>query len=369
MKRQTRLLLLALAAACCWAAVAESPSSAILRLLNSRSSGSPRAYASAAEDVAEQARQGKAVYAFVLGLISREKDAPPAARLDPATRTRYLDENRPLLRSIALKHNNSMALYLLALDSGDTNLLHRAADAGNVQAQNAWGKFLFTQALSNPQATSNEVEQALRVSQSYFSKSAGAGDPNGLYNLGMCYWRGLGVAQDDQKAFDCLRAAAEKGHPEAINNIGGFFRDGVFVERDLEMSAKWFEKSASYENAYGQFNYALALRRGEGVKKDEKKAVRYLEKAADNGCAEAVNTLGVALWKGEGIAKDEKRAFNLFLRAAMDGYPPAMENVSTCYERGEGVRVDEEKSLIWKMRSRAARGDRGAQEWLRSKGI
>ena len=124
------------------------------------------------------------------------------------------------------------------------------------------------------------------------------------------------------------------------------------------------KKKAAFDIFYrgtGGYSYAIAA----GLEQ----AVKYLEKAADNGCAEAVNTLGVALWKGEGIAKDEKRAFNLFLRAAMDGYPPAMENVSTCYERGEGVRVDEEKSLIWKMRSRAARGDRGAQEWLRSKGI
>ena len=53
------------------------------------------------------------------------------------------------------------------------------------------------------------------------------------------------------------------------------------------------------------------------------------------------------------------------MRAADDGYPPAMENVATCYEFGEGVGVDDRKALEWKIRSRAARGDRNAQEWLR----
>ncbi len=355
--------LLALAVA--WAAAgAETPSSAILRLLNSRTSGSPRTYAAAAEEVAVQAKQGKAVYAFVLGLVSREKNAPPAARLDPETRARYLDGNRALIQQIALKHNNSMALYLLALESGDTNMLHRAADAGNVQAQNAWGSLIFSIALSDPQAASNSVERTLLEAKTYFSKAAGTGDPNGLYNLGMCYWRGLGVPRDDMTAFNCLRTAAEKGHPEAINNIGGFFRDGLLVERDLELSTKWFEKSASYENPYGQYNYALALRRGDGIAKDEKKAIGFLEKAMAGGCVEAINTLGVAYWKGEGVKADAKRAFGLFMRAAMDGYPPAMENVASCYDKGEGVDSSDRKAFVWRMRSRAARGDRAAQEWV-----
>ena len=80
---------------------------------------------------------------------------------------------------------------------------------------------------------------------------------------------------------------------------------------------------------------------------------------------EAINVFGVALWKGEGVAADPRRAFRLFMRAAGAGYPPAMENVSTCYERGSGVEADERLAVEWKIRSRAARGDRNAQAWLR----
>ena len=364
-KHTAAKMLCALAAFAALAALAGDPSTAVLRLLNSRSSGSPRAYAEAAEEVAAQAKAGKAVYAFVLGLVSRERNAPPAARLDEATRKKYLDDNRPSIKKVAIEHNNPMALYLLALDSGDTNLLHRAAEAGSVQAENAWGSLIFSIALSDPKASSNHVEQTLRQAYECFKDAAGKGDANGLYNLGTCLWRGLGTERDDMSAFNCFRAAAEKGHPEAINNIGAFFRDGVIIERDAELSAKWFAKSASYENPFGQYNYALALRKGEGVEKDYKKAAELLEKSANGGCIEAVNTLGVAYWRGEGVKKDEKRAFKLFMRAADDGYPPAMENVATCYEFGEGVGVDDRKALEWKIRSRAARGDRNAQEWLR----
>ena len=87
-------------------AFAVDPSNAVLRLLNSRASGSPRAYAEAAEEVAAQAKSGKAVYAFVLGLVSRERDAPPAARLDEATRKKYLDDNRGPIKKIAMEELN-----------------------------------------------------------------------------------------------------------------------------------------------------------------------------------------------------------------------------------------------------------------------
>lgn len=343
-------------------------SNAILRLLNSRASGSPRGYAEAAKEVAVQAEEGKAVYAFVLALVSREKDAPPAAKIGEAKRKEYLEKYRAPIKRIANERNNPMALYLLSLEEGDTNLLHRAAQAGNIQAQNAWGALIFSKAIAGG-ASSNEVEVALSQAHGFFKSAAGQGDANGLYNLGMCLWRGLGVPKDETAAFNCFRSAAEKGHPEAINNIGAFFRDGIVVEKDLELSAKWFAKSASYDNPFGQFNYALALRRGEGVKQDYKTAAKLLEKAAAGGCVEAIDVFGVALWKGEGIEADPRRAFGLFMKAASAGYPPAMENVSTCYERGTGVRADEHLALEWKIRSRAARGDRNAQAWLRQNGL
>ena len=105
------------------------------------------------------------------------------------------------------------------------------------------------------------------------------------------------------------------------------------------------------------------------MKQDYKTAAKLLEKAAAGGCVEAIDVFGVALWKGEGIEADPRRAFGLFMKAASAGYPPAMENVSTCYERGSGVRADEHLALEWKIRSRAARGDRNAQAWLRQNGL
>ncbi len=362
MKGFVRIVLAAvcgMAVSCAWA----SPENAIMRLLNSKASGSVRGYAEAAEEVAAAAKEGRPVYAFVLALVSQMPSPPPAARLDAATRQKYLDGCRDKIRALADKKNNSMAWYLLSLESGDRNLLHRAADAGNIQAQNAWGTYLVTRALGRMSDT-NEIARVLGDAHSYFKKAADQNDANGLYNLGMCHLRGLGTPHDDQSAFNCFRSAAEKGHPEAINNIGLFFREGRVVQQDYEMSTKWFEKSASYDNPFGQFNFALALQRGEGIKQDEKRAAEFLKKAADGDCIEAIDAYGVALWKGRGVKEDQVAAYRLFKKAAEAGYPPAMENLSTCYQYGHGVKADERLSMEWKIRSRAVRGDRNAQAWL-----
>ena len=350
MKRLVRMTCAMAAVLAAWCANAD-PADAIMRLLNSQASGSMRAFERAAEEVAEQARLGRPVYAYVLALVSQLPSPPPAARLDEATRKRYLDGCREKIKYLAEKKNNSMAWYLLAFEKQDRGLLHRAADAGNVQAMNAWGNYLIARAVDGPSDT-NEVNRIFGVAYDYFKAAASQGDANGLYNLGMCYLRGLGTQQDDQAAFSYFRSAAEKGHPEAINNIGSFFREGRVVEKDLEMATKWFEKSASYDNPYGLFNFALALQRGEGVKQDEVRAAALLSKAAAGGCVEAIDAYGVALWKGRGVPKDQKAAFQHFLHAAEAGYPPAMENLSTCYQYGTGVEADERKSLEWKFRAR-----------------
>ncbi len=339
------------------------PKEAIARLLNARASGSVRGFEQAAEDVAELARQGRPPCPYVLAIVSRMPSPPAAARLDEATRNKYLDDGRGELKRLATDNNDPMALYLLSLENNDRGFLQRAADAGNVQAMNVWGTYLVTHRAGATSDT-NEVNRILGEAVGYFKKAADKNDANGLYNLGMCYMQGLGVSQEDQKAFSYFRSAAEKDHPEAINNIGLFFREGRVEEKNLEQSAKWFEKSAEFDNPYGQYNFALALQNGEGVAKDETRAAALLSKAADGGCVEAVDAYGMALQKGRGVAENQEAAFRYFLRAAEAGYPPAMENLSTCYRFGKGVKADERRSMEWKIRSRAARGDRNAQAWL-----
>ena len=335
----------------------------VVRLLDARVAGSARSHAEAAAEVAADAARGKCLQQYVVMLFARDENAPAAFRLDAQTLADYRAASASRIRALAERTNNPLAWYLVALDAGDTNLLKRASDGGNVQAMNAWGTLCVERASSRG-VSANAAERLLAEGTACFKRAAELGDANGNYNLGACLSRGAASADADGQAFACFRKAAEKGHTEAINSIGSFFREGRSVPRDLAAAAKWFKKSADCGNAYGAFNYALALRRGEGVEKDPKAAAEWFRRAADGGCEEAEVAYAVALFKGDGVDANAAEAFRRFRIAAEKGNAAAMDNLAACYARGQGAAADERLSLEWKMRARAARGDRAAQTWL-----
>ncbi len=350
-------------------ASADNRSAAILRLLNSRAAGSPKDFSEAAQIVAEDAEKGMPLQQFVLAVVSSETSPFAALRLSKEKREKYLAASKGRILALAEKKSNALAWYLLSLEKNDLIMLKRAADGGNIQAMNAWGTILLTQTLSDHNLTKEARDVKLEGSFGYFSRAAAQKDANGLYNLGMCYMRGYGCEKNERKAFDCFRTSAEAGHPEAINNLGGFCRDGLVVAKDLVLAAKWFAKSAKMGNAYGQFNYALALQRGEGVAKDEARAAILLLDAAKQGSAEAMNAYGMCLMTGDGVEKNEAEAALWYRRSAGCGFAPAMENLAACYDRGlGGLPKSAQEATVWKVRARAARGDRHAAAWLKQNG-
>lgn len=345
-----------------------TPEDAIMRLLNSRASGSPRSYESAANEVAEIAKAAKnsprrAVARILMAVISRETGAPKAARIDTHTREVYIRSSTNLVMRLAKEKNNGLAWYLLSLESEDTNMLRRAAICGNPQALNAWGSLIVTTTLADARPE-DETNAALKEAIDCFRRAADQKDVNGLYNLGMCLSRGLGTGVDAESAFNCFRTAAEKGHPEAINNIGYHFHEGIVVPKDVQLAARWYKKSSDLGNAYGMYNYATALMKGDGVDPDEAEGARLMKMSADAGCVEAMNAYAEALRDGRGVKMDGREAFLLFRRAAEYGFWLAMENLAGCYDKGIGTAADGRKGMLWRIRSRAARGDRNAQAWL-----
>ena len=54
----------------------------------------------------------------------------------------------------------------------------------------------------------------------WYRKAAEQGFAEAQYNLGVCYYHGLGVEPDYSEAVKWWRQAAEQGHAEAQNNLG-----------------------------------------------------------------------------------------------------------------------------------------------------
>ena len=325
-----------------------------LRLLDARAGESPRRYEEAAREVAREAAEGRPLHQFLLALVSKEPDAPESARLSDEVRERYLELNRSRIRIMAQpdpKQNrsaNPLALYLLYLDTGNATFLKRAADGDNAQALNELGAKRIRNSKGD---LANDA--TLKECFGYFGRAAGKDDPNGHYNIGVCYLYGWGFRKDAALAMDHLKRAAEMDQPKAINLIGEMYRDGITVEQNPELAAKYFSQSSMLGYPRGQYNYAVALLAGDGIEKNEARAASLLKSASDRGLIEATDAYAKCLYDGVGVeASNPEEAVSMWRRGAVNlKYPPSMDKLATSYREGKGIEKNEAWAVAWYKRA------------------
>ena len=203
---------------------------AVAVMLNSPNACSVRTYEVAREMVEKEAAAGKPLQQFVIGVTTDDKDLAK----------RYLAASRERIKYLAAQKDNPLAWYLLSLESNDLKLLRRAAAGNNVQALNALGTLVVSEAFDKKSGVAtNNLEEVFKKSFEYFRRAAAQRDPNGFINLGTCYLRGLGCDQDMVMAFGCFKSAAEAGHPEGMDNVSACYQFGHGVKKDAERSLFW----------------------------------------------------------------------------------------------------------------------------------
>lgn len=327
-----RLVIILLLFSLVFSAVARIKSSdAIIAVLNTRMGGSSQEYSQAVEVVAEDAKAGKIIQQYLIALLSDEDNPPKAARISKETRERYWANSRDRIFDLACAKNNSMAWYLISLEKNDMTILKHAADLGNIQALNTYATIKMSEAIQLQDASPEMSELMMKECFDLYTRVAKMNDVNALNSLGICYQKGYGCKKDEELAFRYFSKAAEMRHPEAINNLGRYYLEGISVAQDLAKALKCFEMSSSLGNAWGSINLATSILMGRGCKRDESRAIGILEKASMNG--------GVK----------------------------AMDFLSECYAKGiGGIKKDSYKAMLWRLRARAARGDKSAKDWLKA---
>ena len=70
------------------------------------------------------------------------------------------------------------------------------------------------------------------------------GDAAAQFNLGVMYYRGEGVAQDDKAAVKWYTKAAEQGHVGAQTDLGLMYESGQGVAQDYVMAHMFFNIAA-----------------------------------------------------------------------------------------------------------------------------
>jgi len=94
---------------------------------------------------------------------------------------------------------------------------------------------------------------------------ADQGDARAQSTLGLIYYGGRGVTQDDNEAVKWFRRAADQDDVVGNFYLGVMFADGRGVPQDYAEAAKWYRLAADLGDAQAQYNLGLAYAKGEGV--------------------------------------------------------------------------------------------------------
>jgi TPR repeat protein len=117
--------------------------------------------------------------------------------------------------------------------------------------------------------------------------AADGGDPLAQVYLGLAYYNGHGVEENDIVAFTWFWRAAEQGDAEGQYQLAYMYTYGFGIpEGEPDPGGKaveWFTRAAEQGHAEAQFNLGLLLLAGSGVERDEETGLRWIETAAANG--------------------------------------------------------------------------------------
>ena len=213
-----------------------------------------------------------------------------------------------------------------------------AALKGDASAQFELGYCYY-----NGLGTSVDYGEAVK----WYRKAAGQNEASAMCNLGLCYELGRGVTKNLDEAVRYYRMAADLGSSAAQSNLAYCYEVGNGVAMDLYEAAKWYRKSAEQGWARAQNALGVFYEHGKGVAKDYAEALKWYRKAAEKGNARSMNSIGFFYYNGYTVAKDYAEAFRWFRKAAESGYNVAQYNVGICYEFGNGVTKDVTEAKKW----------------------
>lgn len=120
-----------------------------------------------------------------------------------------------------------------------------------------------------------------------FSSLADAGNAEAQYRLGLMYFTGRGVKENEKRSYDLLLRAANQGHVQAMLQLANVLTFGqqiasVVADPDQE-AAKWYFQAASRGNAEAQYSLGVLFQTGKGVERNDKEALHWMAEAAKNG--------------------------------------------------------------------------------------
>ncbi|KAI9174260.1 hypothetical protein LWI28_014722 [Acer negundo] len=215
----------------------------------------------------------------------------------------------------------------------------------------------------------------------YFEKAAEHEETGGHYNLGVMYYKGIGVKRDVKAACKYFLVAANAGHQKAFYQLAKMFHTGVGLKKNLPMAtalyklvaergpwnslSRWalesylkgdvgkafllYSRMAELGYEVAQSNAAWILDKygersmcmGEsGLCTDAERHQRAHSlwwQASEQGNEHAALQIGDAYYYGRGTERDYVRAAEAYMHAKSHGNAQAMFYLGYMHEHGQGL--------------------------------
>ena len=136
-------------------------------------------------------------------------------------------------------------------------------------------------------------------------RAARTGYPPGLFELAVCFEKGIGIPADMGKARDLYERSSQGNFGLATHRLARAYMDGDFGDQDAAMAVNLMERSYEQGEAMAAFCLAEWFESGQRVPRNLGAAVTWYERASQGGDVFATQRLQVAYSLGElGLPRD-----------------------------------------------------------------
>lgn len=162
------------------------------------------------------------------------------------------------------------------------------------------------------------------------------GGEDAKYALAYCYYNGIGVEQDYEKAFDLYLEIAQHDSTRALNQIGFMYTKGRGVPENDYQAFIYYKRAAELGNAVAQYNVGVSYYNGYGCEQNYRESLYWFKKAAEGGDANALSYIGDHYYYGKGVAVDFNEAAKWYLKAGKTDDPDILNALGDLYYNGQG---------------------------------
>jgi uncharacterized protein len=187
----------------------------------------------------------------------------------------------------------------------------------------------------------------------WYKLAADRGDREGMFALAMFRLQGRAGPRDRDAGAKWLAAAAKLGHPLAAYDLALLYMEGQLFPQDFTHAAELLHAAAQAGNAEAQYALGTLYTQGRGVPKDMKEATRLWGLAAIADNADAQVEYGIALFNGDGVPKNEQAAAVIFHQAALHGNAVAQDRLARILAEGRGAPKNSVEATKWHLISKA----------------